>query len=129
MRGPVPLLHPPSPPRLAITASHLAPCPLQPHRRAPSAELQEKQSRGRAVSPHQAPQHHFGGLCHPAGLGKVWGTRTPHPGLGTDLPAVPTLVAQHECGHGLVGAARLHLGGSGRPGQRDPSDVPRIGVP
>lgn len=33
----------------------------------------------------------------------------------TDLPAVPTLIAQHERCHGLIGAARLHLGwGSSR---------------
>lgn len=42
--------------------------------------------------------------------GGTGGTQSPPSPPRTDLPAVPTLVAQHECRHGLVGAARLHLG-------------------
>lgn len=119
MQGPAPPRHPPSLPRLpdvAVTASHLAPRPLQPHRRAPSAELQEKQSRGWVVSPHSASRHRFRGLCHPPKAREGLGHPEP-PSLGTDLPAIPTFVAQHECRHGLVGAACLHLEGSGWPGQ------------
>lgn len=86
---------------------------------APSAELQEKQSPGWVASPHPAPRHGFRGFCYPPGLGKGWGAQNP-PQLGTDLPAVPAFIAQHKRRHGLVGAARLHLGWSGQLGQQRP---------
>lgn len=58
------------------------------------------------------------------GQGRAGGTQSPPSPPRTDLPAVPTLVAQHECRHGLVGAARLHLGRERAAGSEDADGVP-----